>query len=558
MGPVQGGRSAARFVVRTLAFAAIYAVTAKLALLLGAVEGFATLVWPPSGLAFAAVVTRGYGMVPAILLGAFVANVWQGAPALAALGVALGNTGEAVLGAYLLARTGFRFSLARIVDVALLVGIAALATLLAATFGPLSLLACGVIHAHRFEATWGAWWMGDFYGVLVVGSFLLAWSAPRLKGVPARHGEALVLGLLLILTSALVFVGPVAASATAFAVLPSVVWGTVRFGQRGATAGAVFVSLAAVSGTLFGYGPFLYGTLAERLWVLQSYVAVLALTLLVLGAAIEERGKAVSELQRALDAREEFLSIASHELRAPVSTMLLNLAMLKELLRDRTAVRDQARVERKVDQAVKQTNRLTALIEQLLDLTRVASGKLELDVKRVDLCRMVQEVCERFSEYADRSGAKLVFSANGPVEGEWDPVRLEQVAGNLVSNAVRHGGRGAIEVEVHAHAGRAALVVRDHGPGIAPDVLPRIFERFERAAGSRGAGGLGLGLYIARQIVEAHGGSIRVASTLGEGAAFIVELPVRRADERDSRESKTRRRSSPAVFRDPSDSVSGG
>jgi PAS domain S-box-containing protein len=225
--------------------------------------------------------------------------------------------------------------------------------------------------------------------------------------------------------------------------------------------------------------------------------------------------------QRAVALRDEFLSIASHELRTPLTSLLLQLQTLSRMMVD-----EEPKVTVKLDKAVQQTRRLEKLIENLLDVSRIISGKLTLEIEDVDAAELVRDVAERFADEAARAECPIQVELKSAPYGHWDRVRLEQVVTNLLSNAVRYAPGGAILVRVEEDEGVARLSVIDHGVGIAPDALGRIFGRFERAADGPHHGGLGLGLYITRSIVEAHGGQIRVSSQVGQGSRFVVELPL--------------------------------
>jgi signal transduction histidine kinase len=184
-------------------------------------------------------------------------------------------------------------------------------------------------------------------------------------------------------------------------------------------------------------------------------------------------------------------------------------------------------VAARVERALRNTDRLARLIEDLLDVSRLKTGQLLLRPEDVDLVEMAREVLDRMREEATRAGCQLALEAAAPVPGRWDRQRLEQVLTNLVSNAIRYGGGQPIHVSVHLLDGSAEVRVRDGGPGIPPQDVERIFERFERAAAARHYGGLGLGLYICRQIVQAHGGSIFVEPHSPQaGATFVVRLPL--------------------------------
>jgi PAS domain S-box-containing protein len=227
----------------------------------------------------------------------------------------------------------------------------------------------------------------------------------------------------------------------------------------------------------------------------------------------------IEESKQAVFARDEFLSIASHELRTPLTALKLRLQSVLHSrdLSDKT--------ERRVESAVRQTERLERLIDNLLDVSRITTGHLELDPEHFDLAEMAQDVAERFREQAAGGGVPLSFEAPAPVFGQWDRMRLEQVATNLLANALKYGEGKPIAVSVTADTKAAMLSVADQGMGIAPQDLSRIFQQFERVLGHRTFGGLGMGLYIARQIAQAHGGRIEVDSAKGRGSTFRVVLP---------------------------------
>jgi PAS domain S-box-containing protein len=226
--------------------------------------------------------------------------------------------------------------------------------------------------------------------------------------------------------------------------------------------------------------------------------------------------------QEAVAIRDEFLSIAGHELKTPLTALLFHAESLQRnaLAIPPTEVADRA------TKMVRNAQRLARLVEELLDVSRIAAGRLTLEREQVDLSGLVSELTARIRDAAERAGSPIQLDASRPAVGHWDRLRVEQVVENLLTNAVKYGRGKPIEVTVEPRERLARLVVRDHGFGIAPADQARIFERFERAVSSRHYGGLGLGLWIARQIVEAHGGRIRVASRPDDGAAFTVDLPL--------------------------------
>ncbi len=227
------------------------------------------------------------------------------------------------------------------------------------------------------------------------------------------------------------------------------------------------------------------------------------------------------EAQDAVRLRDEFLSIASHELKTPLTSLRLQLSLIERLMSEES----RSKVRPKMETARRQVDRLASLVNMLLDVSRVATGRVILELSEVDLTHLVQESLERLLEVFEQAGCLVTFQAEGPVVGRWDALRLEQVVVNLLTNAAKYGQGQPIHIQVEATAERARLTVRDKGIGIGPEDLPRLFGRFERAVSVRHYGGLGLGLYISREIIEAHGGRVSVDSRLGEGSLFTVELP---------------------------------
>ena len=230
-------------------------------------------------------------------------------------------------------------------------------------------------------------------------------------------------------------------------------------------------------------------------------------------------------------ARDDFLSIASHELRTPLTSLCLQADGALRALRREGAAASVATTMTKVEKILVQARRLEVLVQGLLDVTRLAAGRLDLHLEEVDLGEVARDVCERLRDQAERSGSAVTLQVHGgpgTVKGRWDAMRLDQVLTNLLSNAIKYGqGRPvAVDVEPSAAGDVVRVRVRDHGIGIAPEHQARIFERFERVVPDRHLGGIGLGLWIARQFIESMGGTVAVDSTVGEGSTFSVTLPV--------------------------------
>jgi PAS domain S-box-containing protein len=241
----------------------------------------------------------------------------------------------------------------------------------------------------------------------------------------------------------------------------------------------------------------------------------------------EDERRARLGAEEAVRVRDDFLSIASHELKTPITALQYSVQGLVKLGAGESGL---AHAPPKVlalllDTIERQGKRLNKLVNVLLDVTRLEAGRFELDVDQVDLAALTREVVAHLQDELQRSGCTLELDAPEPVEGRWDRFRLEQVITNLLSNAMKYGAHAPISVAVSSIPGQALLIVKDHGIGIAPDRQGAIFERFERAVSARHYSGLGLGLYIARRIVSAHGGTIQVFSKPEEGSSFVVSLP---------------------------------
>ncbi|AKF08913.1 sensor histidine kinase [Sandaracinus amylolyticus] len=229
----------------------------------------------------------------------------------------------------------------------------------------------------------------------------------------------------------------------------------------------------------------------------------------------------------AIRARDEFLSVASHELRTPLTSMQLVVQALRSA-HDRGVEMPPQRALQLLENVERQTRRLARLVDELLDVSRIQAGPLQLEREDVDLVVVCQDVIARFAEERARSGSEIALHARGAVIGRWDRSRIDQVVTNVLSNALKFGRGRPVDVLVDLtdEGASALLEVKDRGMGIPPERMGRLFQRFERAVSSRHYGGLGLGLYIARYIVEMHGGRIGISSEPGVGSTVTLVLPL--------------------------------
>ena len=231
------------------------------------------------------------------------------------------------------------------------------------------------------------------------------------------------------------------------------------------------------------------------------------------------------ELQQALQMRDDFMSLVAHELRTPLSALSLDIQVRqKQLEKGLTAAFGEPQLQGMFAKYRRQAQSMTRLIEDMLDVSRIRNGKLSIRPGPTNLTRLLERVVNDFP----RQERDSVISLNlqHEVTGLWDEFRIEQVLVNLLSNALRYGAGQPIEVSLSASPQAACITVRDHGIGIAPQAQQRIFEQFVRVSNEVARAGLGLGLYITRQLIEAHGGSISVESVVGQGSTFTVTLPL--------------------------------
>jgi signal transduction histidine kinase len=239
-----------------------------------------------------------------------------------------------------------------------------------------------------------------------------------------------------------------------------------------------------------------------------------------------EREQLLEELQAALQARDDFLMVASHELRTPLTSLQLTASsVLRQLQRADGKSLPAPVLDERMRTVKRQLDRLEQLINALLDVSRIGAGRLELQLERVDLVEVANEVLTRLRDEASRQNVALELRAPESLLGVWDRSRLDQILTNLVTNAIKYGQGKPVDIVVAAAGGHAELRVVDRGIGVDLDQQERIFGKFERAASQRNYGGLGLGLWITRELVELMHGTVRVESTAGNGATFIVSLP---------------------------------
>ncbi|MCX4217210.1 MULTISPECIES: hybrid sensor histidine kinase/response regulator [Pseudomonas] len=244
-------------------------------------------------------------------------------------------------------------------------------------------------------------------------------------------------------------------------------------------------------------------------------------------ALLQQLQSTQGELEQAVRMRDDFMSIVAHEVRTPLNGLILETQLRKmHLARDNAAAFTLDKMHAMVDRDERQIKSLIRLIEDMLDVSRIRTGKLSIRPSRFDLVQLVGTLLENFAQQIEAAETEVSFTATEPVEGQWDEFRIEQVVSNLLTNALRYGGKSPIQVRVYREDDEARIEVQDQGIGISEENQKRIFQQFERVSAKTVVAGLGLGLFISEQIVAAHGGSIVVESKINEGALFRVCLPL--------------------------------
>ncbi|WPU65714.1 PAS domain-containing sensor histidine kinase [Peredibacter starrii] len=239
-----------------------------------------------------------------------------------------------------------------------------------------------------------------------------------------------------------------------------------------------------------------------------------------------DNARLFKDFQSAVRLRDDFISIASHELRTPITSLNLQIEVLNDLINNLGIDTTETQLMKKFLNGTNgQLARLTRLVEDMLDISRISTGKLTLRKKKTNLSEFTKEILGRFADQLKSLQIELKYETSKEVSAEIDPERFEQVITNFMTNAIRYGNKKPIHVNLEEIEDKLILKVQDFGRGIAPEDQERIFKRFERAHTAEDVSGLGLGLFINKQIIEEHGGTVRLMSEMGKGSTFIVELP---------------------------------
>jgi signal transduction histidine kinase len=517
----------ARDGLRLALVAVAYYISARLGLSLALVHGQVTPVWPPTGIALVAILVFGVRMWPAIALAALAVNLPYGP--LGAIGITIGNTLAPLTAATLMKRAGFRLELDRLRDATVIIVLGALVGMaVSATIG--SLVLTGSVPPANFAQTWAVWWTGDAMGVLLVAPFLLSFWPGR---PPMSWSRRVELAALLVAVAIVTFVVFQNAFRLEYLVFPLIMLAAFRFRLRGAAPAALIASGVAVWAAVNGTGPFIEEGLLQKMVTLQVFNVFVALASFVLASYIDtrEREEQMSRLYTSArvsnEAKGEFLKVAAHELRSPLSVLSGYLSLMSggELGDPPTKWVGPLEI------LAAKTWELNKVMDDLLEVSRLDGDVMLRGRQTIDLRTVVDATVERARPRADLAHGKI--SVDGPGEPLLvlaDGNQLGHVMDNLINNALAYSHRPPrITVASAADGGNAVVHVSDNGVGIPEDQLDIVFEPFRRGqqAGFEEVPGTGLGLYISRELAVAHGGSLTLErSVVGEGSTFTLTLPI--------------------------------
>ena len=536
----------------------IYFVAGKLSLKLAFLYASASPVWPPAGIALAALLLLGFRVWPAIFVGAFLVNLTTAGNVLTSLGIATGNTLEAVLGGWFILRfAGGRRVFERAYDVfrfALAVG---LSTLVSPSIGLTGLVLGGFADWANYPAIWLTWWLGDFSGAVMFAPLVILWLGQPWRRInPARDLEVAILLLLLAFLTEVVFGGWFSISALnypiAFILGPIIVWTAFRLSTRETATGLFVLSAIAIWGTLHRYGPFVRHDENQSLLLLQSFNVLTSITAMALAAGMAERRRAEAALEQqhatveaANRTKDNFLAMLSHELRTPLTPVLAALDAFK------TCAPPGAELTSTLAMMRRNIELESQLIDDLLDLTRITKDKLHLDFESVDAHQAISNVVEICASEVSTKMLQVRLDLRATdFRVMADPAKFQQIIWNLFKNAIKFTGEnGVITISSANHLPQILTIsLADTGIGIEPEIMERIFNPFEQGERSfqRRFGGLGLGLTISKSLAQAHGASL-IAKSEGRdrGATFLLTVKTAGLEEASAKPLVARAQAAP-------------
>ena len=535
-----GVRAAARRVsllnvlLQLTVVAMAYWLAASASLRLALVHGQVTPIWPPTGIALVAMLVFGRRVWPAVFVAALAVNLPIGPSPLGAAFIAAGNTLAPLTAATLLKRAGFRIELDRLRDAAAIILLGALVSMtISATIGSSVLLQSGAVPAGSFWSTWAVWWAGDAMGVLLVAPFLFSLLPTARSPAPTPRMAVELVGLLLGI-GILTFVLFQNRLRLEYLVFPLIMLAAWRFRLRGAAPAALIASGIAIWAAVQGMGPFGTETLLQKMVTLQVFNVCVALTSFVLAAFVEARTHA-EEMTRlyvsataASQTKSSFLNMAAHELLTPVTVFTGYLSLLS----GGSLGKPPASWDMPINILMQKTREMERIISDLQNASRLEVVDQRLGAAAIDLRKVVEEGVERAGPRTELLHAEVTVSLGpDPVPVEADEDHLGRVMDDLINNALTYTIRAPrLVIGLTTRSRRAIVRVEDNGVGIPAAERERVFDRLYRVIDPQVVvPGIGLGLYICRQLAQSYGGSLVVeSSTPGKGSVFKLALPLSR------------------------------
>lgn len=525
----------------------VYFLSGKLGLKLAFENASATAVWPPTGIAIAAFLLRGYHIFPAILAGAFFINITTTGDIITSILIAIGNTSEGLLGAWLVNKYSEGLntfaSSSNILKFVFLAGI--LSTLVSATIGVTSLALWDFVKWDNYASVWLTWWIGDAVGAFLIAPLIVLWfknEIVHLQKPSAAESAAVVLALLFV--SYFEF-SPLSVSAVknyplSFLLIPPFVWISFRFKKRYVITAAFLVSVVAIWSTLHGYGPFSTSNTNISLVFLQSFISLIIILSLVFAAIVDERNANEEKLRQAYSSMEvkvfertqelkkaeeelihseklaslgRFSAGIAHEIRNP----LANISSLAQLLKRKNSNDE---ISQHLDFIIDNSEIANNIIKDLLNFASRDTASL----KETDLTQLLEKVCNGVEARCEKNKIRIIKNIQpGLPNIKANEDKLHTAFLNLISNAIdAMPGGGTLRVTAeHEPSGETVVTFEDSGSGIPRENISKVLEPFFTTKPD----GTGLGLALAYQVVNLHSGRIEIKSEVNEGTSFIIKLP---------------------------------
>jgi signal transduction histidine kinase len=513
-----------------------YFVGAKISLRIPSGSGLSPLLWIPSGIGLAGLTLWSLALWPAVFLASFLLGILGHFHLIGATSLATGSAVGAFFGAYFLRKSSSGFpTLARVNQVVVLSVLAVgVGSCIGSFLQVTGLRLVAVIPAEQFYVTWRSWWLSEAMSDLIVGGILISWCNDirfRIGRHFKRPWEFSALGLLVCLIVVINYTGLIPYNPSVllrpYLLFAMIIWGALRFDLTGVMLVNFLVATGVMYGRYHGFSPASpISSEADRAAIQQLLVLTLGIVGVMLAATTREK-------QEAIDARSEFLVLASHELKTPITAIKLQIELFLKKIRLNSATYSTLEEQIKfANRTGLQVDRMVRVVEQLFEVSRIERRDLVLNFETVDLTRLVRSILQRLSDSLTSAGCQVKTEMPEELVGHWDYFRIEQVFENILSNAMKYAARSEIFISALQKDGWVDITIRDKGPGINEEKKTVIFDRFVRAyAKSVNAhDGLGLGLFISKQIISAHRGTIKVQSKEGEGTSFHIHIPVEASD----------------------------